>query len=709
MAIEFSTPSFKPREYEGEYIRYTLYGLDSDGDELDDIITSPKKSTVIHTIKELRPDYRRIYNGMHVTAILYDKNDRMLDSEVVWSTDQDEANGADEDPYTVYSLDDETGRVSKDGVYPTWRKAYAALADGTVWDEGSSNNFVFHGNHLQQIYKYKKTGRTGKWSGNGYDVIFDREISEDPADYIKAHFTPTRYNACRFNEAKGADETIEYEKGHKNSRGEDAPWVIRDHKNGKVLASFSKKDDAEAHLERMKHYSKGEKLFNKQELESMAMNGYKAAVTAAWSGAGVKNFKIDIRINEEEPPTLDVRPKTLDGKDIDVSWRLLPNIMKIAQYSISPVGNHTIEREMDFATEDDVEKIFTDEFKSLDDVLEHGKPSESANEDAYMDALDAELDEIIAAGAAAQQAAAADTQLQEEPAPEFTDAEYMDVMKAINRLGRARVRAISQKAGLPLTKTGRILKELVASGYAFGRKQGASNVFILTPEGEAEVPPPELNSKVPERVKKLILSPTYSSAAVEDRVDFINKMYDDVEKAGIGDIHWNSAGSGDWQWASVKPSKREYYLITITPDGTFGTVTFNNPDKNASVGETATRHGDWSIAEFQKYLDERIPAIQAAYAKVKDYESKYYYYSFYSSKENKNVKNKEEMLAVVEGTKDTGMTYYFRYGFAWKGAGESKVSYEKFREYCNHSWVDIEVNYNTMEAEVNEFSENDMY
>lgn len=43
---------------------------------------------------------------------------------------------------------------------------------------------------------------------------------------------------------KGANETIEYKKGHKNSRGEDAPWVIRDHKNGKVLVSFSKKDDA---------------------------------------------------------------------------------------------------------------------------------------------------------------------------------------------------------------------------------------------------------------------------------------------------------------------------------------------------------------------------------------------------------------------------------------------------------------------------------
>lgn len=175
----------------------------------------------------------------------------------------------------------------------------------------------------------------------------------------------------------GANETIEYKKGHKNSRGEDAPWVIRDHKNGKVLASFPEKGDAEAHLERMKHYSKGEKLFNKQELESMAMNGYKAAVTAAWSGAGVKNFKIDARINEEEPPTLDVIPKTLDGKNIDVSWRLLPNVMKIAQYSISPAGNHTIEREMDFRTEDDIENIFTDEFKNLDAVMNDGKPAKT--------------------------------------------------------------------------------------------------------------------------------------------------------------------------------------------------------------------------------------------------------------------------------------------------------------------------------------------
>ena len=271
MTVELRSPSFKPREYEGEKIEYRVYGLDDEGREIECIdgpVDTPDSAAVL--AEDILEQFPNLY--FHVTAVLNDENGKMKDSEVVWS------------------------------------------------------NF--------------------------------------PED-----------------ESRGANETIEYKKGHKNSRGEDAPWVILDHKNGKVLVSFSKKDDAEAHLERMKHYRKGERLFNKKELESVAMNGYKAAVTAAWSDAGIKNFKIDIRANEEEPPALDVYPKTLDGKDIDVSWRLLPNVMKIVQYSISPAGNHTIERELDFATEDDVEIIFTDEFKSVDDVLEHGIGSyDSANE-----------------------------------------------------------------------------------------------------------------------------------------------------------------------------------------------------------------------------------------------------------------------------------------------------------------------------------------
>lgn len=58
--------------------------------------------------------------------------------------------------------------------------------------------------------------------------------------------------------SESTDEKLGYEKGHKNSRGEDAPWVIRSHKDNRILASFAKKKDAEEHMKRMKQYSKDE-------------------------------------------------------------------------------------------------------------------------------------------------------------------------------------------------------------------------------------------------------------------------------------------------------------------------------------------------------------------------------------------------------------------------------------------------------------------
>lgn len=56
------------------------------------------------------------------------------------------------------------------------------------------------------------------------------------------------------------EEKLGYEKGHKNSKGEDAPWVIRSHEDNRILASFAKKTDAEKHLQRMKQYSKQESM-----------------------------------------------------------------------------------------------------------------------------------------------------------------------------------------------------------------------------------------------------------------------------------------------------------------------------------------------------------------------------------------------------------------------------------------------------------------
>lgn len=74
--------------------------------------------------------------------------------------------------------------------------------------------------------------------------------------------------------SESTDEKLGYEKGHKNSRGEDAPWVIRSHKDNRILASFAKKKDAEEHMQRMKQYSKDES----KKSEASNLEGYTSDV-----------------------------------------------------------------------------------------------------------------------------------------------------------------------------------------------------------------------------------------------------------------------------------------------------------------------------------------------------------------------------------------------------------------------------------------------
>lgn len=312
MAIEFSTPSFKPREYEGEYISYTLYGLDSDGDELDDIITSPKKSTVIHTIKELRPDYRRIYNGMHVVAILYDENDNMLDSVVVWSTDQYESSSADD---------------------PAWQVR-------VEFDLNGKREFTHIITH----------------AGN------EAEAKKNAAAYVGREYSGSKNIAVMDAKAlpKHKSEKLSYEKGHKNSKGEDAPWVIRSHKDDSVLASFPTKKEAENHMKTMKRYSKTEGKFTE----------IKAAIKAAWSAAEAKWFRLDFR---EATERLDVYPIASDNEGVGVNWGVLPERNTIVQYATDlRTGDNQVEREMPYKDLDELEKIFVDEFKSMDETLEVG-------------------------------------------------------------------------------------------------------------------------------------------------------------------------------------------------------------------------------------------------------------------------------------------------------------------------------------------------
>lgn len=85
-------------------------------------------------------------------------------------------------------------------------------------------------------------------------------ISWDEPDVFRDQWSYVINLSTKSKGKKGesADEKLGYEKGHKNSKGEPAPWVIRSHEDNRVLASFASKDDAYAHLQRMKQYSKSE-------------------------------------------------------------------------------------------------------------------------------------------------------------------------------------------------------------------------------------------------------------------------------------------------------------------------------------------------------------------------------------------------------------------------------------------------------------------
>lgn len=58
-------------------------------------------------------------------------------------------------------------------------------------------------------------------------------------------------------------ETVVYRKGHRNSKGELAEWIIIQHNTGKLLSSHKSKEAAEKHLKQMEYYkhAKNESIF----------------------------------------------------------------------------------------------------------------------------------------------------------------------------------------------------------------------------------------------------------------------------------------------------------------------------------------------------------------------------------------------------------------------------------------------------------------
>lgn len=51
-------------------------------------------------------------------------------------------------------------------------------------------------------------------------------------------------------------EMVKYVAGHKNSKGEDAPWVIVSHTTGKIIKSFKTEAEAKHGLKMMEYYKR---------------------------------------------------------------------------------------------------------------------------------------------------------------------------------------------------------------------------------------------------------------------------------------------------------------------------------------------------------------------------------------------------------------------------------------------------------------------
>lgn len=118
------------------------------------------------------------------------------------------------------------------------------------------------------------------------ELLDDKELSlKEKVLFVRSEITGEK------DESKEpTEEKLGYEKGHKNSKGEDAPWVIRSHEDNRILASFATEDEAKKHLQRMKQYSKGES----KKFEGLSNEKVKDAIKFAATEAGLEDYlKVD--------------------------------------------------------------------------------------------------------------------------------------------------------------------------------------------------------------------------------------------------------------------------------------------------------------------------------------------------------------------------------------------------------------------------------
>lgn len=167
-------------------------------------------------------------------------------------------------PCVVYKGDAENAAKAHDYLYKKMPRVKGASISSDVKPLGNNKfcRVLFYGNNtgVMDLFGYYS---------NLYNDDFWNNCDADPQGWVDPLIINKYDVATPRQESKDTDEKLGYEKGHKNSKGENAPWVIRSHEDNRVLASFANKKDAEEHLQRMKQYSKTESKneSNKNDVE----------------------------------------------------------------------------------------------------------------------------------------------------------------------------------------------------------------------------------------------------------------------------------------------------------------------------------------------------------------------------------------------------------------------------------------------------------
>jgi hypothetical protein len=148
------------------------------------------------------------------------------------------------------------------------------------------------GDYLSRCMLLKQIGTQYELPGGFDKANTPGEIEEAAKQCKEAHeciakcarplIKPEQVNANPVDEAMDAAfgnplvEVVQYRKGHKNSKGEDAPWVIVSCKTKKILSSHKSKEKADEHLQQMEYYkhAKTESLREALREGYLALLGY---------------------------------------------------------------------------------------------------------------------------------------------------------------------------------------------------------------------------------------------------------------------------------------------------------------------------------------------------------------------------------------------------------------------------------------------------